>query len=111
MISISSRYCQYRSKDNLETFFSVTKCPKEYERKLALLQDFETYMTHNLAKTGASMSREGDEIARLPILQCWIRTKNSVNFLLSNGTYQCNFLSVGDFCLCNCIFDFRITQN
>lgn len=58
------------------------------------MNDFENYMTQNLAKAGESMSREGDELARLPYLQCWIRTKSYVVFFLSNGTFQCNFLVV-----------------
>uniref|UniRef100_A0AC34R5V4 Serine/threonine-protein kinase PLK n=1 Tax=Panagrolaimus sp. JU765 TaxID=591449 RepID=A0AC34R5V4_9BILA len=86
-------HCQYRSKDDEEAFFSVKRCPKQYEKKLSLLNDFEAYMTQNLAKAGESMSREGDELARLPYLQCWIRTKSYVIFFLSNGTYQCNFLA------------------
>uniref|UniRef100_A0A914PEF6 Polo kinase n=1 Tax=Panagrolaimus davidi TaxID=227884 RepID=A0A914PEF6_9BILA len=48
-------------------------------------------MTLNLRKAGSNILRDGVEIGRLPVLQHWIRTRNTVSFLLSNGTYQCNF--------------------
>lgn len=85
------RYCQYKGTDNTETFFAVKDCPKDYSRKLTLIEQFESYMAHNLMTTGADIAREGADIARLPVVQTWVRTKNTINFLLSNGTYQCNF--------------------
>uniref|UniRef100_A0AC35FXL4 Serine/threonine-protein kinase PLK n=1 Tax=Panagrolaimus sp. PS1159 TaxID=55785 RepID=A0AC35FXL4_9BILA len=87
----NKEYCQYRSHTNEETFFAAKSCPAAYEKKLLLLQNFESYMTLNLKKAGSNVLRDGVEIGRLPVLQHWIRTKTTVSFLLSNGTYQCNF--------------------
>uniref|UniRef100_A0AC34FUC5 Serine/threonine-protein kinase PLK n=1 Tax=Panagrolaimus sp. ES5 TaxID=591445 RepID=A0AC34FUC5_9BILA len=91
IMDASKEYCQYRSSKNEEAFFSVLTCPLAYEKKLILLQNFENYMTLNLKKAGSNVLRDGVEIGRLPVLQHWIRTKTTVSFLLSNGTYQCNF--------------------
>jgi polo-like kinase 1 len=87
----NKEYCQYRSHTNEETFFAAKSCPAAYEKKLLLLQNFESYMTLNLKKAGSNVLRDGVEIGRLPVLQHWIRTRTTVSFLLSNGTYQCNF--------------------
>uniref|UniRef100_A0AC35FVM7 Serine/threonine-protein kinase PLK n=1 Tax=Panagrolaimus sp. PS1159 TaxID=55785 RepID=A0AC35FVM7_9BILA len=88
----NKEYCQYRSHTNEENFFAAKSCPIAYEKKLHLLQNFESFMTLNLMKAGSNILRDGVEIGRLPVLQHWIRTKNTVSFLLSNGTYQCNFI-------------------
>lgn len=53
-------------------------------------------MSEHLLKAGANMARrEGDELARLPYLSLWFRTKSAIVLHLSNGTVQINFFQVG----------------
>lgn len=52
-------------------------------------------MTEHLLKTGANIpKRDGDELARLPCLNTWFRTKSAIILHLSNGTLQINFFHV-----------------
>lgn len=56
---------------------------------------FQGYMNQHLQKTGSNMPiREGDELARLPVLRTWFRTQTAIVLHLSNGTVQINFFSV-----------------
>ncbi|XP_033181883.1 serine/threonine-protein kinase PLK1-like [Anabas testudineus] len=49
-------------------------------------------MSEHLLKAGANMARrEGDELARLPYLSLWFRTKSAIVLHLTNGTVQINF--------------------
>jgi len=60
-----------------------------------LLKYFRNYMSEHLLKAGANMARrEGDELARLPYLSLWFRTKSAIVLHLSNGTVQINFFQV-----------------
>jgi polo-like kinase 1 len=46
-------------------------------------------MTQHLLKAGATIApRAGDEMARLPFLRTWLRTRNAIILHLSNGTLQ-----------------------
>lgn len=52
-------------------------------------------MSEHLLKAGANMARrEGDELARLPYLSLWFRTKSAIVLHLTNGTVQINFFQV-----------------
>lgn len=52
-------------------------------------------MSEHLLKAGANIARrEGDELARLPYLSLWFRTKSAIVLHLSNGTVQINFFQV-----------------
>lgn len=52
-------------------------------------------MSEHLLKAGANMARrDGDELARLPYLSLWFRTKSAIVLHLSNGTVQINFFQV-----------------
>lgn len=52
-------------------------------------------MQEHLQKTGANMApREGDELARLPYLRTWFRTRSAIILHMSNGTLQVNFFQV-----------------
>lgn len=52
-------------------------------------------MREHLLKAGANVARrEGDELARLPYLCLWFRTKSAIILHLSNGTVQINFFQV-----------------
>lgn len=52
-------------------------------------------MSEHLLKAGANIARrEGDELARLPYLSLWFRTKSAIVLHLTNGTVQINFFQV-----------------
>lgn len=52
-------------------------------------------MSEHLLKAGANITpREGDELARLPYLCTWFRTRSAIILHLSNGTVQINFFQV-----------------
>lgn len=52
-------------------------------------------MSEHLLKAGANITpREGDELARLPFLRTWFRTRSAIVLHLSNGTVQINFFQV-----------------
>lgn len=64
-------------------------------------------MSEHLLKAGANITpREGDELARLPYLRTWFRTRSAIILHLSNGCVQINFFQVsgpwkvGVGCLC-----------
>ena len=40
------------------------------------------------------VKKEGDELARLPYLRTWFRTRSAIVLHLSNGTLQINFFNV-----------------
>lgn len=53
-------------------------------------------MSEHLLKAGANITpREGDELARLPYLRTWFRTRSAIVLHLSNGCVQVNFFQVG----------------
>lgn len=63
--------------------------------QITLLKYFRNYMSEHLLKAGANIARrEGDELARLPYLCLWFRTKSAIILHLSNGTVQINFFQV-----------------
>lgn len=56
-------------------------------------------MSEHLLKAGANITpREGDELARLPYLCTWFRTRSAIILHLSNGTVQINFFQVRLLC-------------
>lgn len=60
-----------------------------------MLKYFRNYMSEHLLKAGANIARrEGDELARLPYLSLWFRTKSAIVLHLTNGTVQINFFQV-----------------
>jgi polo-like kinase 1 len=64
--------------------------------QITLLKYFRNYMSEHLLKAGANITpREGDELARLPYLRTWFRTRSAIILHLSNGTVQINFFQVG----------------
>lgn len=63
--------------------------------QITLLKYFRNYMSEHLLKAGANITpREGDELARLPYLRTWFRTRSAIILHLSNGTVQINFFQV-----------------
>uniref|UniRef100_A0A3B3CK63 Serine/threonine-protein kinase PLK n=1 Tax=Oryzias melastigma TaxID=30732 RepID=A0A3B3CK63_ORYME len=83
---------QYIDKKAAESYLSVRSVPASLNKKITLLKYFRNYMSEHLLKAGANIARrEGDELARLPYLCLWFRTKSAIILHLSNGTVQINF--------------------
>uniref|UniRef100_A0A3Q3L9M7 Serine/threonine-protein kinase PLK n=1 Tax=Mastacembelus armatus TaxID=205130 RepID=A0A3Q3L9M7_9TELE len=83
---------QYIDKAGAESYLSVRSYPSSLNKKITLLKYFRNYMSEHLLKAGANMARrEGDELARLPYLTLWFRTKSAIVLHLTNGTVQINF--------------------
>ncbi|XP_069725854.1 serine/threonine-protein kinase PLK1 [Phaenicophaeus curvirostris] len=96
----STRLIMYNDGDNLqyieqngtESYFTVRSYPSALNKKITLLKYFRNYMSEHLLKAGANITpREGDELARLPYLCTWFRTRSAIILHLSNGTVQINF--------------------
>ncbi|KAM8879875.1 serine/threonine-protein kinase PLK1 [Spinachia spinachia] len=83
---------QYIDKAAVESYLSVRSFNSALHKKVTLLKYFRNYMSEHLLKAGANMARrDGDELARLPYLSLWFRTKSAIVLHLSNGTVQINF--------------------
>uniref|UniRef100_A0A672Z620 Serine/threonine-protein kinase PLK n=1 Tax=Sphaeramia orbicularis TaxID=375764 RepID=A0A672Z620_9TELE len=83
---------QYINKTAAESYLSVRSYPQTLNKKITLLKYFRNYMSEHLLKAGANIARrEGDELARLPYLSLWFRTKSAIVLHLTNGTVQINF--------------------
>ncbi|KAM6972327.1 serine/threonine-protein kinase PLK1 [Aplochiton taeniatus] len=83
---------QYIDKTTAESYLSVRSYPTTLAKKITLLKYFRNYMSEHLLKAGANMlRRDGDELARLPYLCHWFRTKSAIVLHLTNGTVQINF--------------------
>uniref|UniRef100_A0A670Y1S4 Serine/threonine-protein kinase PLK n=1 Tax=Pseudonaja textilis TaxID=8673 RepID=A0A670Y1S4_PSETE len=83
---------QYIDQSGSELYFDVLSYPDTFSKKIKLLEYFQNYMSEHLLKAGANVTpREGDELARLPYLLNWFRTRSAIVLHLSNGTVQVNF--------------------
>ncbi|XP_075869763.1 serine/threonine-protein kinase PLK1 [Nelusetta ayraudi] len=83
---------QYIDKTAAESYLNVRTYPQTLNKKITLLKYFRNYMSEHLLKAGANIARrEGDELARLPYLSVWFRTKSAIVLHLTNGTVQINF--------------------
>lgn len=83
---------QYIDKMAAESFLNVRSFPPALSKKITLLKYFQNYMSEHLLKAGANMARrDGDELARLPYLSYWFRTRSAIVLQLTNGTVQMNF--------------------
>ncbi|XP_054017312.1 serine/threonine-protein kinase PLK1 [Dryobates pubescens] len=83
---------QYIEQNSTESYFTVRSYPSALNKKITLLKYFRNYMSEHLLKAGANITpREGDELARLPYLCTWFRTRSAIVLHLSNGTVQINF--------------------
>ncbi|KAK5926122.1 hypothetical protein CgunFtcFv8_021717 [Champsocephalus gunnari] len=83
---------QYIDKTATESYLSARSFPPALNKKITLLKYFRNYMSEHLLKAGANMARrDGDELARLPYLSLWFRTKSAIVLHLTNGTVQINF--------------------
>uniref|UniRef100_A0A8D0GZP1 Serine/threonine-protein kinase PLK n=1 Tax=Sphenodon punctatus TaxID=8508 RepID=A0A8D0GZP1_SPHPU len=83
---------QYIEQNTAESYFTVRSYPATLNKKITLLKYFRNYMSEHLLKAGANITpREGDELARLPYLRTWFRTRSAIILHLSNGAVQINF--------------------
>ncbi|KAH7722356.1 serine/threonine-protein kinase polo [Aphelenchoides avenae] len=83
---------QYIERDGTEYFHTNSDYPEELQKKVKLIRHFRNYMNENLVTTAANYAVcEGDELARLPSLVTWFRTKSAIVLHLNNGTLQVNF--------------------
>ncbi|MGH0188306.1 UNVERIFIED_CONTAM: hypothetical protein FKN15_018242 [Acipenser sinensis] len=83
---------QYIERNDSESYLSVRSYPSALTKKITLLKYFRNFMSEHLLKTGVNITpRDGDELARLPFLRYWFRTKSAIVLHLSNGTVQINF--------------------
>uniref|UniRef100_A0A2K6N4X6 Serine/threonine-protein kinase PLK n=1 Tax=Rhinopithecus bieti TaxID=61621 RepID=A0A2K6N4X6_RHIBE len=83
---------QYIERDGTESYLTVSSHPNSLMKKITLLKYFRNYMSEHLLKAGANITpREGDELARLPYLRTWFRTRSAIILHLSNGSVQINF--------------------
>ncbi|GMT04931.1 hypothetical protein PENTCL1PPCAC_27105, partial [Pristionchus entomophagus] len=89
-------------KENREEHYSMDNTPYSLDKKVKLLDYFTKYMDTHLLSAGAKKaSNAGDELARLPCLRFWLKTKSSnIAFHLSNGTLQINFADHVKLVLC-----------
>ncbi|XP_071547692.1 serine/threonine-protein kinase PLK1 [Panulirus ornatus] len=82
----------YIERSNAEHYHQLKNYPATLNKKVTLLRYFRNYMNEHLLKAAASMCpREGDELARIPSLRTYFRTRSAIILHLTNGTLQINF--------------------
>ncbi|KAL4842573.1 hypothetical protein H8958_013324 [Nasalis larvatus] len=83
---------QYIKCDVTESYFTVNPHPNSLMKKITLFKYVHSYLSKHLLKAGANITlREGNELARLPYLRTWFRTRSAIILHLSNGSVQINF--------------------
>ncbi|CEF66638.1 Serine/threonine-protein kinase polo [Strongyloides ratti] len=93
VIDAAGEQIQYCERNNSEYYFTINDYPKALEKKITLLKYFRRYMREHLVRAVTTAPREGDELARLPVLRTWFRTKAAIVLHLTSGTLQINFFS------------------
>ncbi|VDN08266.1 unnamed protein product [Thelazia callipaeda] len=92
VLDAAGEQVQYLQRKNHELYYTMSNYPDHLRKKMTLLQYFKNYMTEHLQKAGGDLPvREGDELARLPVLRIWFRTQSAIILHLTNGTLQLNF--------------------
>ncbi|KAL5107374.1 Serine/threonine-protein kinase PLK1 [Taenia crassiceps] len=83
---------QYIESGGKEHLYTKNDYPSSLKKKVTLLTCFTSYMQENLLHAGENIvRRESDNMARLPFLRSWCRTRVAIVLHLSNGTLQLNF--------------------
>ncbi|XP_038053272.1 serine/threonine-protein kinase PLK1-like [Patiria miniata] len=82
---------EYIERDGTEKIFTIDTFSESMRKKVTLLKYFRNYMSEHLLKTGAGVKLESDNLARLPFLRTWFRTRSAIVLHLNNGTLQINF--------------------
>ncbi|CAI2305117.1 unnamed protein product [Caenorhabditis sp. 36 PRJEB53466] len=95
MLDSAGNQLTYIEKNNTEHYYNMEhSTPPLLQKKVTLLRYFRSYMNDHLLKAGERVhQREGDDLARLPTLRVWFRTKSAIVLHLSNGTVQINFFT------------------
>ncbi|XP_066990002.1 serine/threonine-protein kinase PLK1 [Macrobrachium rosenbergii] len=82
----------YIERTGAEHYHQLKNYPSTLDKKVTLLRYFRNYMNEHLLKAAASMCpREGDDLARIPSLRTYFRTRSAIILHLTNGTLQINF--------------------
>ena len=81
---------QYIEKNGNEVFMNINEEEPSLTKKITLLKYFKNYMNEHLLKTG-DKSKQVEDMARLPYLHNWFRSKHAIVFHLTNGTLQINY--------------------
>ncbi|CAI4228775.1 unnamed protein product [Auanema sp. JU1783] len=82
----------YIEKSDQEHYYTMERFPPDLSKKVTLLKYFRAYMNEHLLKAGANaVKKDGDDLARLPVLRHWFRTRSAIVLHLSNGTLQINY--------------------
>ncbi|CAL4150380.1 unnamed protein product, partial [Meganyctiphanes norvegica] len=82
----------YIERSGTEHYHQLKEYPATLNKKVTLLRYFRNYMNEHLLKAAASMCpRDGDELARIPSLRTYFRTRSAIILHLTNGTLQINF--------------------
>ncbi|XP_074659891.1 serine/threonine-protein kinase PLK1-like [Tubulanus polymorphus] len=92
LLTTNGENIQYIERDLTEHLHTLKVFPETLMKKVTLLKYFRNYMSEHLLKAGGNMQpRDGDDLARLPFLRTWFRTRSAIILHLSNGTLQINF--------------------
>ncbi|XP_064091396.1 serine/threonine-protein kinase PLK1-like [Macrobrachium nipponense] len=82
----------YIERTGAEHYHQLKNYPSTLDKKVTLLRYFRNYMNEHLLKAAAAMCpREGDDLARIPSLRTYFRTRSAIILHLTNGTLQINF--------------------
>ncbi|KAK7079554.1 Serine/threonine-protein kinase plk1 [Halocaridina rubra] len=82
----------YIERSGTEHYHQLKTYPSTLNKKVTLLRYFRNYMNERLLKAAAAMCpREGDDLARIPSLRTYFRTRSAIILHLTNGTLQINF--------------------
>ena len=92
-------WMKYIEPNNVAHFYAIDNHPSALDKKITILNRLRKAMNEDvehLMKTGINIpNRKGaEELARLPCLQTWFRTKSAIVLHLSNGTLQINFFGL-----------------
>lgn len=95
MLDTAGTQLTYIEKTEKEHYFDMESAiPSGLQKKMTLLKYFRSYMNDHLLQAGQQVTRKvGDDLARLPTLRVWFRTKSAIVLHLSNGTVQINFFN------------------
>ncbi|KAF4528807.1 hypothetical protein B566_EDAN017310 [Ephemera danica] len=91
----------YIERDGSEQYHKTHNYPTLLNKKMKLLDYFRRYMVEHLVRAGGRQtSREADNMARMPYLSHWFRSRNCVIMFLTNGTLQINFANHNKLIIC-----------
>lgn len=89
-----------RNKDTIVTH-SLTDYPKEFQKKVTLLQHFRSYLEADVKGRPKDAPETGGKSSTSVYLKKWMRTKHAIMFRLSNKVVQLNFKDHTEVVLCS----------